>query len=83
MRSQWTLRVNQHYHFIVQQAEAHQAFFPVVLPLVFSCDSEVIPNCITSFKIETVTFDVQAALGFVPCGIVNCIYKMSRAPDES
>jgi hypothetical protein len=61
-----TFGVNQHDHFASEETEANQSLLAVVLPLVFACDGEMIPNRIATLEIKSVVFDVEFSLGFVP-----------------
>ena len=59
--------VNHHNHISLKKTKANQALFTIVLSFVFAGHCDVVPNCIASNEVKPVVFDVQLALGFVPC----------------
>ena len=66
MRPSRALCVNHYNHFASQQAKADLARFALILPLVFTRDGEVVPNCIASGEVQPMILDVQFPLRFVP-----------------
>ena len=62
MRPSRAFGVNHHNNFSAQKTETNEARLAVVLPLVLTGNSEVVPNCIASNEIEPVILDVQLAL---------------------
>jgi hypothetical protein len=82
VRPSQAIRVNQYDHFAGQQPEADLPGLAVVLPPIFTCDSEVIPNCVASREVQAVVLDVLLALGFIPCEHGKLYLQNNRTPKE-
>jgi hypothetical protein len=76
------LGVNHHDHFAGQQPEADLPGLAVVLSPIFTCDSEVIPNCVASCEVQAVVLDVLLALGFIPGEYCKLYLQNNRKPRE-
>jgi len=76
-----SVNMDQDNHLAIQEPEGHHSLFAVVLPRVFSGDGEVIPDGFDLLEVQTVIFDVAAALWLVPGGneeIVATIYLAGK-----
>lgn len=65
VRPSWALRIDHYNHFTHQPAETDLASFAIVLPPIFTGDSEIVPYCIAVDEVQAVVLDVLLSLGFV------------------
>jgi hypothetical protein len=60
------LRIDQYNHFTLQPAETDLASFAIILPPIFTGDSEIVQCCIAVDEVQPVVLDVLLSPGFVP-----------------
>jgi hypothetical protein len=60
--------MDRDHHLAIQEPEAHQSPFAVILPRIFAADGEVIPDGFGTLEVQTVIFNVTATPWFVPGG---------------
>src|SRR3989304_9084029 len=63
-----SVNMDQNDCLAIQKTKRHQPFFAVILPRVFAGDGEVVPDGIGPLEVQTVIFNIAAALGFIPGG---------------
>ena len=62
MRPFRRLDVHHQNHICLEESDANQTLFAVVLPFVLAGHFEVVPDCITSNKVKSMIFDAHCAL---------------------
>ena len=60
--------VDQDNDLTIQESERHHSLFTVILPRVFTGDSEVVPDGLGALEVQAMKLYVPAALRLVPGG---------------